>query len=1144
MHLLFGRLILSATDLAGFLNCGHLTAQELRAARGEIERPQRDDPELDVVTRRGEAHESWYLQKLRGDGRRIVEIRTDAAGLEAYTAAEAATLAAMRAGVDVIYQATFFDGRWLGRADFLERVDGASDLGSYHYEVVDTKLARRARSIALLQTCLYSQQLLRLQGVEPERMHLVLGDRTRASFRVRDYSAYLEEACARLEAALTSGSDIYPEPVEHCGVCRWSEVCAARRRRDDHLSLVAGMRRDVSRKLGEAGVTTVAELSALPAGIEIPGVAPGSLAKVRAQAGLQVRQRQTGEPCFDVLEPPAPASGLAALPPPSPGDLFFDMEGDPYALTDGLEYLFGVVEVESGSPIFSAFWAHSREEEKVAFEALIDFVIERLRRDPDLHVYHYGSYEAAALKRLMGAHATREAEVDRLLRGGVLVDLYQVVRNAVRVSQESYSIKKLEPYYMPARDSEIADAGSSIVAYEKWLETGDTNILDAIRDYNRDDCVSTWSLRQWLEELRAKSIAGGVAIDRPAARPPDPSEAQREWEGELQTLTDRLLCDIPEERTERSPDQQAVWLLAQSLWFHRREQKSQWWAHFARLAMTPEELFEDVEAISGLAYGGEVARVKRSTVHRYRFDPRQEHKILVGQVPIDFHTHQPAGTVVAIDPVEGCIDIKRATGSAVPHPAALIPPSPIADRVLREGVRRVAEWVAAHGLEEPGPYRAVLDLLRGSPPRVQGIARGSPLSDGNGGTGDAAVALASRLDGACLPVQGPPGTGKTYTGARMIVRLVAEGRRVGITANSHKVIVNLLDAVCREAQMTGDAVRPVQKSEDGQASASAGVLHAGANEAVAAALSSGEANVAAGTAWLFASEAMAGLLDVVMVDEAGQVPLANILATAGATANLVLLGDPNQLAQPIQGAHPPGAAVSALQHVLGGEATIAPERGLFLGVTRRMHPDVCAFISDIAYDRRLVAEASCSRQRAGGDDWLAGTGLRYLPVEHSGNRTSSPEEGAAVAEIVRPLSGRFWTDRTGVERRIGLEDILVVAPYNAHVSLLTSLLPAGARIGTVDKFQGQEAAIVVYSLATSSPAELPRNAEFLYSLNRLNVAISRARALAVLVCSPALLGVWSASPEQIRLANALCRFTAGAGVPAVDGMITPADRLA
>jgi uncharacterized protein len=384
------------------------------------------------------------------------------------------------------------------------------------------------------------------------------------------------------------------------------------------------------------------------------------------------------------------------------------------------------------------------------------------------------------------------------------------------------------------------------------------------------------------------------------------------------------------------------------------------------------------------------------------------------------------------------------------------------------------------------------------------------------------------LDETVLPIQGPPGSGKTYTGARMICELVRHGRKVGITGTSHKVIGNLLRAVLDAAAPEREdvAVRPIQKVNAGQVLDDERVVAATKAEVVRDALDSGQANVAAGTTWLWASEKMLGAVDVLFVDEAGQISLANVVATSTATRSIVLLGDPQQLDQPMQGSHPPGADRSALAHVLDGAATIAPDRGLFLERTWRLHPDLCSFTSEVFYDDRLEPEAHLGRQ-----DLIAplplvdGVGPRMLPTPTVGADNESPLEAAAVADLAwRLVRDGSWANAEGVVTRLAWRDILIVAPFNAQVGAIQRLLPREARVGTVDKFQGQEAPISIYSMTTSSPELAPRGMDFLYSRNRLNVATSRARCVTVVVASPDLLRVRARTPEQMRLANAFCRF--------------------
>jgi uncharacterized protein len=707
MHLNGGRLILSASDLNGFLECGHLTQQELAATRGELVRPEREDPELELMARHGTAHEQAHLDGYARANKSVAIIETRSATLEAYTKARDETLEAMRAGYDVIYQAALFDGRWLGYADFLEKVDAPSDLGGHSYEVVDTKLARSAKAAALLQTSLYSELIADMQGRAPEWMHLVLGDATRLRFRVSDYRAYLHHAKARLET-VTAGVPIktYPEPVEHCGVCRWEQVCVQRWRHDDSLVLVAGLSRSQARKLDSAGVNTAGALAISDGDLSATGIGATTLARLRLQAKLQVRERETGKPDYVLIRPERPDLGLALLPPPIEADLIFDMESDPWALDGGLEYLFGVLDVVGN---FKPIWAHDRDEEKRAFEEFVDLVIARLDANPDMHVYHYAPYEPNALKRLMGRHGTREAEVDRLLRGGVLVDLYRVVKQSLIASRESYSLKDIEALYMGKREDAISEAGSSIVAYESWIDRREQSILDAIAAYNEQDLRSTLMLRDWLEDRRPQAETEfGIIIPRPAPQPSEPSVELKQWEQDIEDLFARLAGGEP----VGSPR----WLLAQQLWWHRREQKSDWWGYYERLKMTDEDLLADSESIGGLAYAGEAGPYKHSLLHRYTFPP-QDHKLSVGMSPVDPRTKKAAGELHEIDNVAGTIILRRGNGSAAPHPTALIPPTPIEDRVLRDAIRRVAESVVAKGMEGEGDYRAIRDLLLLAPPR-------------------------------------------------------------------------------------------------------------------------------------------------------------------------------------------------------------------------------------------------------------------------------------------------------------------------------------------------------------------------------------------------------------------------------------------
>jgi predicted RecB family nuclease len=1169
-----GRPVYAATDLVAYLACEHLTQLERAAMAGLVHRPMRDDPELDIIRKRGFEHERRYLADLVAAGRTTVTIELDGSiedRGDQLRAAAAATIEAMASGADVVYQATFFDGTWRGHADFLLRVDDEarpSVWGPYHYEVADTKLARHVKASAVLQICSYIDQLERIQGVRPEWLHVALGGSARAVERLRvdDYMAYYRSARDRFLATMADETAAaypppatYPEPVDHCDVCRWAAECASRRRDDDHLSLVAGISGRQRRALQTRDVATLEALGelALPMDPPLEGASAGALTRVREQARIQLEGRRHG-PRYELFlpepgQPIEPERGLASLPPPSPGDLFFDIEGDPYALEDGLDYLFGVLDIDGE---FTAIWSRDADgeftldAEREAFEQLMDLCMERLSKYPDMHIYHYAPYEPTALKRLMGRYGTREDDVDRLLRQGVMVDLLRAVRQSLRASVESYSIKKMEPFYGFVREIDLRDAGSSIVAFEQWLELGEgqrpeATHLERIERYNRDDVVSNLRLRDWLEARRVQlAQESGHEVPRPGPReaplPPDLSAMQARVAELVERLADPV--SVPTDPAERSPDQHGRWLLAQLLGWHRREDKAMWWEFHRLMDLTPEQLMDEDEPIGGLVPVEPLDDERKDKqTWRYTF-PDQDFGTWRGEAFDPAHKQADpdaspwdwaAGDVVEIDPARSTVDIRRRVDA--PHPRAIVPLPWVRTAAHQERLIEIGAWVAEHGIDGDGPHLAARRLLLGRPPAV-GRPAGADLQDPHESDLDAARRLVLELDRTTLAIQGPPGSGKTYTGARMILTLLRAGKRVGITGTSHKVIGNLLRAVLTAAAAEHVDVQAVQHGPPDQV-VDAPVVRAKDAADVRARLDSGESNLAAGTSWLWASSKLLEAVDVLFVDEAGQISLANVIAMSTATESIVLLGDPQQLDQPVQGSHPPGAERSALAHVLGQDATIPPDRGLFLERTWRLHPALCAFTSEVFYDDRLEPEAHLHVQRlrtpAAG---LDGVGPRWVASPSVGGDNESPEEADVVAAIARSLveGGSTWIDQAGVARPLTWEEVLIVAPYNAQVGAIKRRLPAEARVGTVDKFQGQEAPISLYSMTTSSPELAPRGMDFLYSRNRLNVATSRARCVAVVVAAPDLLRVRARTPEQMRLANAFCRFaelaTAESGV--------------
>ncbi len=1126
-----GAIHLSATDLAHHLACRHKTSLDLAYARGELDCERWFDPDLEALWERGLEHEEAYVGHLRDEGLDVLDLRA----CDEQTDLVSRTTAAMKEGRGAIVQAGLRAGRWSGRADVLRRVERASALGSWSYEVVDTKLATETKASAVLQLCVYSDLLTRIQGEEPRSAWIVTPASGSAGeeYRLSRLRAYYRHVRRRLETAIDEvdrdgGEAPYPEPCEHCEICRWRWHCDRRRRDDRHLSLVAGLRRSHRTELEERSVTTIDALAALPVPLEwMPSRGSrASFAEAREQARLQVASEESSVPRVELRELDD-EHGLRLLPAPSAGDVFFDLEGSRFARSGGHEFLFGVVETgaiggEALAGSYVSGWALDETGEKAAFAALVDRLIARWEADDGFHAYHFGSYDVAALKRLMGRHTTREDEMDRLLRGERFVDLSTVFRRAVRAGVESYALKDLEAIFGFRRQVGLERAARALRQVQRFLERrGQVRPADedlaTVERYNEDDCRSLVALRDWLESLRA---AEASALARPALLSGEPNEtieADGRRVAELDCGARRGAGEHADEGDAGSEGARA--LLADLLDYHRRELKAGWWQYYQLRDATLEELRESRYGVADLEFAGSVeGGTARCPAHRYRY-PDQPARLKPGD-PLEAG-EVTVGTVLAWDPVARTVDVKKRTAAVDLHPTAGFAYRVIGAGAKAEALMRLAEKVCDSGTILQGSQGNL--LLRSLPtPGGPCVGEGESLLEAARRWG---VELGDRV----LALQGPPGSGKTYTGARMVVDLAAAGARVAVMANSHKVIAHFLREVGKAAADEGVAVGCARKPKSGEAEGEGDVPFLGSAQEVLEALEGGERQVVGGTAWLWSHPLLEKRTDVLVVDEAGQASLADVLAAAQAARGLVLLGDPQQLEQPLRGSHPEGSEASALEHWLRGSRTLAEDEGIFLERTYRLHPRLAAFTSEVFYEGRLGAVAGLEHQAILGpvlsDGGGAASGLFFAPVEHSANRSESPEEVAAVSSLVARLTdGRSrWRDRRGEERELTIDDLLVIAPYNDQVAALRAALP-GLQVGTVDRFQGREAPVVIYSMATSTPEEAPRGMEFLYSPSRLNVATSRARAASILVASPAIFQPDCRTPRQMELADAFCRY--------------------
>ncbi|WP_423920516.1 TM0106 family RecB-like putative nuclease [Frigoribacterium sp. 2-23] len=1159
------RVVSSPSDLTTWAACEWAFVRRLDAKLGRI--PVVDDPAdamLERTARLGDAHELRYLDTLR---ERYVVVEFDRPDRADYAAAARAAEDAMRAGVDVLYQATFFDGSFIGFSDFLVKNDAGA------YEVYDTKLARHAKIPALLQLAAYADQITALGGIDVgEQVHLVLGDGSRSTHELATISPVYRVQHERLRSVLderlhADAAVEWGDPrFTACGRCA---ACSAQVDEHRDLVLVAGMRLDQRSRLNTAGIRSIDQLASSTG--PVPGVGAATLARLRGQARVQLDSRP-GLPAVEVHD----ASALRAIPAPDDGDIFFDFEGDPlYTEGDGhewgLDYLFGLVESDG---TFRSFWAHDFAGERQALVEFLDYLAERRAAHPRMHVYHYAAYERTHLLSLAARHGVGEDEVDDLLRDGVLIDLYPVVRQALVVGSRSYSLKKLEPLYMgdELRDGDVTNAADSISAYvdaRAVAASGDTvegqRMLDEVRDYNAYDCRSTLKLRDWLLGLDAdhrdeqgRRHEGGLAgldVDDRAADAADAVAAQLDERvlREPHPVVTGLLGYLGDVHPlVRDADQTAVALAASAIDYHRREAKTFWQDHFDRLR-SPIDDWADVRDV----FVVEQAQVERewSKLPRARAFSREVllrgrlapgSRLAIGASPYAVYDEPSPDAVPSPglglrgataktsilevggddDGVDVLLLERAATGddTYAATPTALTPAAPPRASPQPEAI---AEWGQRilDSLPEL-PADAALDLLRRRPPRSRSGARLAPVVDGD--TVTAVTDSLLDLDRSYLAVQGPPGTGKTYLGSHVIARLVAEhGWSVGVVGQSHAVVENVLDAVVT-AGVPADRVGKVPKSGASADALEAASWRALATGDVASFVGQPAGVVFGATAWGFANgdRIARRSLDLLVVDEAGQFSLASTIASSVAAERLLLLGDPQQLPQVSQGSHPEPVDESALGWLADGHDVLPSEFGYFLARTWRMHPALCEPVSRLSYAGALQSRASDERLLVGIEP-----GLHVVPVEHAGDTTSSEVEAERVVELTRSIIGRSWTDR-GETRPLLDSDVIVVAPYNAQTVLLRERLDAagftGTPVGTVDLFQGQEAVVAIVSLAASSAADLPRGVEFLLMPNRLNVALSRAQWAAYLVHSPALATGLPTSIAGLELLSGFIALTGAA----------------
>lgn len=1184
--------LITPTQLALFSRSPEIGAwwEELHATTPERAPRPATKPLDDLLFEAGLEHEKVLIARLEAEGRRIARLE----GKQSQADYDA-TLAAMHAGVDVIWQASLHNDDLRGSADLLQRIDKPSALGEWSYIPIECKLSSHPKPIYVVQACAYCELLEPILGHRPEHFRLYLGggrfEQGEQGYPVARFWSWYQQLRQRyrdFRAAFDPSHEPEDGPGDH-GL--WEPFIQERLEQKRDLILVAGLRGSQRQKLKAAGIHTIEQLAALPeqpnapAQAFVPGMSNDVLLRLREQAAIQLETPAGAErPAFRVRPASQQAGGLALLPAPDAGDIWFDMEGFPDPITgEKLEYLFGACYRDpAGALQFKAWWAHTPAEEKRAFDGFIQWVLQRRRQHPNLHVYHYASYEKTALGNLAARHQLHQPLWDQWLREELFVDLYPIVRRGLLIGAPSYSIKKVERLYSDARSEEVENAADSVVQYAEWrksgqpgspgLGQGESPLLLHLETYNRRDCEVTEGLHRFLLALPEMANATfranrwGDALEQGSEAE---SSAARDRELELAART--LLEEIPEpiEDPDATGPRGLSWrgqrLLSLLIDFRGREDRVSWWEFYNRLAMTPEDREDDSEVIAAASFEGSES-VKSSQHHRYRFEACQPLKlaggdgrsITVALVPLQRHAGGFSGGDPLGDPGNGGRAIgfsaeldadnpgtivlpigpkKRAGleamghgGDELPHHADLIP-FPFQVRGYLDNLVRIAQgWVVGGQALPP----ALVHLLeRRSVPEL--VALNARIRQAPAQTAAEMAAVLQQADGLALSLQGPPGTGKTTITAELIARLVKSGQRVAVSSNTNEAISHLLRRTQICLQEHGHQALVVKAATSSSLKADERTLAGTAAQALVEkqllALAS-EPAVLGGTVYTLVKESYDNTsFDWLVIDEAGQVSLSNLLYMSRVARNILLVGDQQQLSQPNRAAHPEDSGLSCLDYVMADHAVVPADRGVFLATSWRMPPVLTAMVSELFYEGQLQPFPANDHNRI---LWSRQPqGLLFEPVEHSGNGTGSEEEVEHIAALVEQLLGRPYQrarrrdgDLVVEEGILGPRDILITAPYNIQVNRLQRRLGERARIGTVDKFQGQEAPVAIHSLTASDGESAPRGLDFLLAPNRLNVAISRAQCLSIVVGSPQLASGISGSVHNVEQLNRLCRLMA------------------
>jgi uncharacterized protein len=1110
----------SPSMFKNYLNCKYTIFNEFYEEKLNLQRKELSETDK-IRLAKGNEFENEYLKELQKKYKKVIDLKKDKKISKEEIAKQ--TIKYMKEEYDVIRGGYFIDNKWKGEFDFLEiNRNIKSKLGNYSYEVLDTKNTTKVKPDHIFQVAIYSELLEKVQGIQSKNFYIVLKQMKKERIKLNSVSDFVQMQKKKFEKFIETDIDkAKPEKCSYCPRCPWEETCKNIWKEKDSLDQMWGMRKDTRKAFEKLNIDTVLKLSEQKIDKVYGDINIETSRKFIKFAKLIIKERKTKKPEYELIEDNIDqVKGLRRLPKPSKSDLFFDIESfQDFDDKGKLEYLFGIYYEEDKEKKYKTFWSHNREEEKKNLGKLFDFFDNHLKKYPNVFIYHYGNYEITALEELTSEYDFKEIELVHYLNKNKFVDLNTIAIQAILVT-DGYSIKDLEKYYDFKRNSDIKKGKVSEDYYNKWIETGDKKFLDEIATYNKEDCVSTKEFHNWLIEKRNKNLLWFVPkIEELDLRPREIS---------IKNIGDKI-------KNSNLKNKDLKQIMTDILGFYYRSNKPKWRRYFDRKYKTHEEISDDAECIGNMWQVVGEETVKKSYVFTYKYD-EQDFKLKKGDIVHLANNEllsQPkrAGTIVSIDYHEREVKISRALKSGLlPKIISIGPGDPAGIDVLEKSIFEFVDSLVG----DENKYHAIKSILNKEIPKIKGIKQGEKIIKSNDFDNEIPQII-SQLDNSYIYIQGPPGTGKTTQAANTILKLLKDNKKIGITANSHKVIHNLIERIIIIAKKINFKFKGLYKHSNRDEDSIFKEKNVNENNFINSIDDSkdfllfyeeNETLLFGGTKYHFAHPVNNEKLDFLFIDEAGQFTISDVVAVGKVAKNIVLIGDQNQLGSPVEGIHPGESNKSILNFLLGDLETIPEDRGIFLNLTYRLHPKINEFISHNFYDDKLICfkDNKFRSINLEGHSLIHSEGIFYIQADHEGCSQKSIEETEVVKKLVKSFLDRELFDSKGKKKRVDINDILVVSPYNAQTNFLTENLDKGAKVGTIDKFQGQEASITIVSMTSSDADCLPRDLDFIFDKNRLNVALSRSQLISIVIFNPRLLDIYPTTKEQIILLNNFCKL--------------------